>query len=182
MRNLYDILEVPLDASAEAIKAAQRARAIENHPDKNQSDATASARMVEVNCAYGVLSDEDARATYDAARELGVTNAYECADKVLSDPKARAAFRRDGSIPSVQCATETPASMLDPDFMNFAVPIVNGAVDCVRRVYGGESVLGQLKSIGETVYDKTRTPEGQRDLKAGWDLIASGLRAVTGKP
>lgn len=58
----YDLLGVPADVDAAALKKAFRAAAFEHHPDRGGSHA----RMVELNAAYQVLSDSASRAAYDA--------------------------------------------------------------------------------------------------------------------
>ncbi len=58
---LYDILGVPPDASPEAIKAAHRAKAKQHHPDAGGDPE----KFGEVQRAYDVLSDPEARARYD---------------------------------------------------------------------------------------------------------------------
>jgi molecular chaperone DnaJ len=65
IRDLYDILGVPRDASAEDIKRAYRALAREHHPDVN-SDPGAEDRFKEVVGAYEILSDPQKRQQYDA--------------------------------------------------------------------------------------------------------------------
>src|SRR5579862_8647136 len=61
----YQLLEVAPDASPEAISASYKRLIFENHPDRNSSpDAT--AQTVELNNAYRVLSDPDARQRYDS--------------------------------------------------------------------------------------------------------------------
>jgi curved DNA-binding protein CbpA len=67
-RSPYEILGVPKDASAEAIKRAYRRRSSEAHPDRNQGDGRA---MQEVNDAYALLSDAGRRRLYDETGETG---------------------------------------------------------------------------------------------------------------
>ena len=67
MKNYYEILEVDKKASKEVIEKAYKALAIKYHPDlkegaeKKQSEV----KMMEINEAYNVLSDEARRAEYD---------------------------------------------------------------------------------------------------------------------
>ena len=61
----YDILGVPRNADADAIKKAYRRLAMEHHPDRNQGSAEAEARFKELSEAYEVLKDPDRRAAYD---------------------------------------------------------------------------------------------------------------------
>ncbi|MDE3096116.1 MAG: molecular chaperone DnaJ [Chloroflexota bacterium] len=63
-QDYYDLLGVPRNASADAIKKAFRRLAMQYHPDRN-ADHGAEARFKEVNEAYEVLSDPERRAMYD---------------------------------------------------------------------------------------------------------------------
>lgn len=65
-KNLYEILGVGDDATAEQIRAAYRKLAIRYHPDKNPGDKQAEEHFKEVSQAYEVLSDAEKRQSYDA--------------------------------------------------------------------------------------------------------------------
>lgn len=65
MADLYSILEVSRDASAEEIKRSYRRLARQSHPDANPDDPEAEARFKELAAAYEVLSDPNKRANYD---------------------------------------------------------------------------------------------------------------------
>ena len=62
--DLYGVLGVGRDASADEIKRAFRKLAMEFHPDRNK-EPEAETRFKQVNAAYEVLSDTDKRAKYD---------------------------------------------------------------------------------------------------------------------
>lgn len=64
-KDLYDVLGVARDASADDIRKAYRALAREHHPDVN-ADPEAEERFKEVAGAYEILSDPQKRARYDA--------------------------------------------------------------------------------------------------------------------
>ncbi|MBS1837672.1 MAG: DnaJ domain-containing protein, partial [Actinobacteria bacterium] len=65
MADLYEILEVPRDASSDDIKRSYRRLARECHPDANPDDPGAEARFKELAGAYEVLSDPEKRDRYD---------------------------------------------------------------------------------------------------------------------
>lgn len=62
MRDLYDILDVPKDASDEDIKKAYRRKARQLHPDAGGDDEG----FKELTAAYEVLRNPQAKANYDA--------------------------------------------------------------------------------------------------------------------
>ncbi|GGI09255.1 molecular chaperone DnaJ [Egicoccus halophilus] len=61
MPDLYDLLDVPRDASAEDIKRAYRRQARQHHPDAGGDEET----FKQLTHAYQVLSDPQKRARYD---------------------------------------------------------------------------------------------------------------------
>jgi len=66
-QDYYEVLGVPRDADADAIKKAYRKLALQWHPDRHQGDAKeeAEARFKRVSEAYEVLSDPEKRERYD---------------------------------------------------------------------------------------------------------------------
>ena len=65
MPNYYAVLGVPRTATSEEVKAAFRAIALENHPDKKPGDPAAESRFKEASEAYEVLMDTERRSVYD---------------------------------------------------------------------------------------------------------------------
>jgi len=70
-KDLYDILGVDEDASADEIKKAYRTLARKHHPDRNPDDPNAEEKFKEIQKAYSILSDEEKRQQYDAQRRFG---------------------------------------------------------------------------------------------------------------
>jgi len=71
-RDYYEVLGIQRGAGIEEIKKAYRKLALKYHPDKNPGDPKAEERFKEAAEAYGVLSDDEKRATYDRYGHQGV--------------------------------------------------------------------------------------------------------------
>ena len=63
--NPYDVLGIPRDADAAAIRKAYRALAKRHHPDLNPGDKAAEATFKSVSTANDLLSDPEKRAAFD---------------------------------------------------------------------------------------------------------------------
>ena len=64
-KDLYEILGVSHDASADEIKKAYKKLAVKYHPDRNKGSKEAEDKFKEIGAAYAILSDEQKRAKYD---------------------------------------------------------------------------------------------------------------------
>lgn len=73
MKTHYEILNVSSEASESEIKRAYRKLALKYHPDKNDGDAIASEKFMEINEIYNTLSDKSKREKYDQSL-LGANN------------------------------------------------------------------------------------------------------------
>jgi curved DNA-binding protein CbpA len=72
LKNYYELLEIPSNASADEVKRAFRQQIARYHPDKVQHlgkefQNMAADRAAELTEAYRILSDEGRRAEYDRA-------------------------------------------------------------------------------------------------------------------
>lgn len=66
MSEYYDILGVSKECSQDDIKREYRKKALENHPDRNIGDKSATEKFQKITEAYNVLSDAESRRRYDA--------------------------------------------------------------------------------------------------------------------
>ena len=64
-KDLYEVLGVSRDASADEIKKAYKKLAIKYHPDRNKGSKEAEDKFKEIGAAYAILSDDNKRAKYD---------------------------------------------------------------------------------------------------------------------
>ena len=71
MEDLYQILEVPRDATQADIKKAYRKLVHQYHPDSHPGDKDIEEKFKKINAAYSVLNDPEKRARYD---QFGTTD------------------------------------------------------------------------------------------------------------
>lgn len=75
VRDYYDILGVPKNASEEQIKKAYRELALKFHPDRNK-EKSAEEKFKSINEAYSVLGEPEKRKQYDAYGSAGFGQGY----------------------------------------------------------------------------------------------------------
>ncbi|HKY71811.1 MAG TPA: DnaJ domain-containing protein [Nitrospira sp.] len=63
--DFYRVLGVPREASDDVIKKAYRKLVFEHHPDRNPNSKEAEEKIREINAAYEIIGDAEARRNYD---------------------------------------------------------------------------------------------------------------------
>jgi molecular chaperone DnaJ len=63
--DFYRVLGVSREASDDVIKKAYRKLVFEHHPDRNPNSTQAEEKIREINAAYEVIGDAEARRNYD---------------------------------------------------------------------------------------------------------------------
>ena len=71
MTDHYEVLGVSNTASQTEIKRSFRTLALKYHPDRNRNSEEAKQKFMQIVEAYEVLSDVQARKTYDSNTQFG---------------------------------------------------------------------------------------------------------------
>ncbi len=90
-QDLYAILGVGRDASAEEIKKTYRRLAQKYHPDRNPENKKAEERFKEISVAHDILSDPEKRQLYDEFGMEALQSGF--------DPSRARAYRRAAAGP-----------------------------------------------------------------------------------
>ena len=92
--NYYRILGVSPNAMPEQIRQAFRRLALKYHPDVNRIDPNANEKFKQINEAYQVLSDEEARRRYDRSRAQDAAPTYKAGPSYTARVVRRSEHRR----------------------------------------------------------------------------------------
>lgn len=84
----YATLEITPQASDDEVKRAYRRLALKYHPDRNRGDIRAEEKIRQINAAYEVLGDLEARRSYERLRFGGHGRRVDFADEAESDSSA----------------------------------------------------------------------------------------------
>lgn len=170
--NLYEILGVARDATADTVKKAFRKLAQQHHPDKGGDHET----MQQVQQAYDVLGDAERRARYD---ETGSTAPVET---LLGLARSALADMTNKAIEAIGKQGEDALQYVD------LVQIIRDEVNSVRR--GNAEKLGQMQrsmrqrktTLKRLVRKEGDGPNVMGDAaKAGITQLEGEMRAVQEK-
>jgi molecular chaperone DnaJ len=173
VRDPYEVLGVPRDASEQQIKKSFRALARELHPDVNGHDPDAEEKFKEAAEAYEILSDAERRATYDRYGHEGLRSGgwapnFDGLGSLgdLFNAFFGAATARTGPAQGADVAVAVEIELIDAA-RGVNVPVRFEAIDRCEHCHGNGAEpgtpietcgrcggAGQLQSV-------TRTPFGQ---------------------
>lgn len=119
MKDYYEILGIPEDASQQEIKRAFRRLAFQHHPDTNPgSEREAEAKFKEINEAYCVLGDQRKRQQYDFARKGQFAGAGYYGSRYSQQDIFREAFSSQAAFDELSRMFAQAGLRFDQDFMN----------------------------------------------------------------
>jgi curved DNA-binding protein len=141
VKDYYQILGVPEDATEDDIKNAFRKLAFKYHPDKNPgNEKQAEAKFKEINEAYSILSDAGKRRQYDYALKSGFDSiVYSGYGNAQSDI-FRDAFSNPETVAAMNEMFRQAGLRFDQDFMNRTFFSGNGVI---FTFYSGPGGAGQ---------------------------------------
>jgi DnaJ-class molecular chaperone len=137
MKDYYQTLGVPENASDEDIRKAFRKLAFQYHPDKNIGhEKEAEEKFKDINEAFGVLSDKAKRQQYDFASKGTFAGAgYGSPDQGFQYSQQdifRDTFTNQATLDELNRMFGQAGLRFDPEFLN---RVFFGANDVVFRVY-----------------------------------------------
>ena len=139
---LYQLLQVPNDASGDVIKKAYYDLARKYHPDKNINDEDATRKFQQLAEAYRVLSDPESRAVYDRYGDRGlVKNSVDMIDPSTLFAMVFGSKQFAGLIGELRLASL--ASNVDPEGQTPSEQVLND----IQRTRVGTLVLEMVKTL-----------------------------------
>jgi curved DNA-binding protein CbpA len=139
--NHYKTLQVYRYASKEEIKKAYRKLALQWHPDKNKSP-DAHNKFIEINEAYLILSDDEARVKYNIEYDFYIASQVET--------KEESVFEKYQSANS-NSSNQQKSSYKDPDLNNWTSSAKKQA-----EKYASMSFSEFSKLIGEVIVETSK--------------------------
>ena len=119
MKDYYQILGIPENASHQDIKRAFRKLAFKHHPDTNPgNEKQAEARFKEINEAYAVLGDRAKRQQYGLARKSGFAGAGYGGFQYSQDDIFRSVFSNQATLDELNHMFAQAGLRFDRDFLN----------------------------------------------------------------
>ncbi|MFN3875194.1 MAG: DnaJ C-terminal domain-containing protein [Flavobacteriales bacterium] len=160
-KDLYAILGVARNASADEVKAAYRKLARKYHPDLNPNDPEAKRKFQEINEAHEVLSDPENRKKYDAYGEH-----WKHADQFEAAQHARAARGASGgSAGGPSFGTYTSSDLSEEELNELFGSLFGGRSGHRKTRFRGQDYQAELQlTLAEaaTTHKRTLTVNGKQ--------------------
>ncbi len=187
-RDYYVVLGVPKDAQDSELKRAFRELARQHHPDVNPTDG--GERFREINEAYAVLSDRDARARYDRwghadDSSSGLGAVVDAAQDMFNDILRRRRGKQRGSdvrytleLTFEEAAFGASKSIEVPDattgrMRQVTVVIAPGAITGTEKILRGEGERGKGGATAGDLRVIVRVAEHASFRREGFDVHGS---------
>jgi DnaJ-class molecular chaperone len=168
MKDYYQTLGVPENASDEDIRKAFRKLAFQYHPDKNIGhEKEAEEKFKDLNEAYGVLSDKVKRQQYDMARKGVFAGAgYGPSGFQYSQQDIfRDTFTNQATMDDLNRMFAQAGLRFDPEFLN---RVFFGANNVIFRVYRFDGRNSQTSPFSTSdQYSSNQSQVASPDYKPG---------------
>jgi DnaJ-class molecular chaperone len=129
VKDYYQILDVPENASQDDIKNAFRKLAFKYHPDKNPgNEKQAEQKFKEINEAYSILGDTQKRQQYDFAKKSGFNTVGNQDFAYAQSDIFRNQFSDPASMEELSRLFQQLGLRFDQEFLNRTFFSGNGAV------------------------------------------------------
>jgi DnaJ-class molecular chaperone len=190
-RDYYVVLGVAKDASESEIKRAFRELARKHHPDATQGGGDNGERFREINEAYTVLSDKDARARYDRWGHPddsggGFSSVVDAAQEMINDVLRRRRNRQKGrdirytlEVTFEEAAFGTSKTIQVPDGdgkqRDFTVVVPPGMKDGAVKQMKGEGEPGKGGGAAGDLHVVVRVAEHASFRRDGLDVRSEQL-------
>ncbi len=143
----YEVLGVPRNADAQAIKKRYRELVRKHHPDVRSDKAEAEKRFVEIIEAYKTLVDPLKRSAYDATlpevtRPVSSSNARPGSDRI--DPGQRTSQRRQPVSPRVALAIKEAELAFIRRKLTLAESLCRRAISLDQTCARAHAILGDI--------------------------------------
>lgn len=180
-RDYYAVLGVSRDASESDIKRTFRELARKHHPDMMPADG--GERFREINEAYAILSDRDARARYDrwghADESSGLSAVVDAAQQMINDVLRRRKQHKGKDIrftlelTFAEAAFGASKQVNLPDGRSYTVVIAPGTKDGTIRTEKGEGDKGSGGGAAGDLHVLIRVADDSRFARDGSDVLST---------